>query len=76
MKYQSGEIIEVGDHVLIEHGKTPGIVEFVIESEKDIKLWDLDEAGVLLKSAPFGAVFWPIAEIDDPVIFVSRGTLE
>lgn len=74
MKYLSGEEIEVGDNLLIENRRTPGIVECVIETDQDMKEWNLDEQGVLLKSPPFGSVFWPIEEKDDPVIFVSRGS--
>ena len=74
MKYLSGEEIEVGDNVLIENRRTPGVVECVIETDQDMKEWNLDERGVLLKSLPFGSVFWPIEEKDDPVIFVSRGS--
>ncbi len=72
MNYLTGEAVEIDDHVLIEHGMTPGIVEHIIESAKDMEEWNLDEQGVLLKSPPFGSVFWPIGEKDDPVIFVSR----
>ena len=50
MKYLSGEEIEVGDNVLIENRRTPGVVECVIETDQDMKEWNLDERGVLLKS--------------------------
>lgn len=72
MNYISGEEVQVGDSVLIERCRTPGVVEYIIETDKDIKERDLDERGVLLLSEPFGSVFWPIDEKYDPVIFVSR----
>ena len=72
MNYSSGEEICVGDNVLIERGKTPGVVEYLIDSEQDQSSWNLNERGVLIKAAPFGSVFWPIEENDDPVVFVGR----
>lgn len=73
MNYISGEKIKVGDKVRIERGRTPGVVEHIIESEQDMKEWGLDEQGLLLLSEPLGSVFWPLSETYDPVIFVSRG---
>lgn len=72
MKYLSGEEIRLGDNVLIENGRTNGIVEYIIETESDMEEWNLEEKGVLLKSEPFGSVFWPIEEKNDPVVYVSR----
>lgn len=72
MNYVSGEEIQVGDNVLIERRRTPGVVEYVIETDNDMKGWNLGERGILLLSEPFGSVFWPIDEAYDPVIFVSR----
>jgi len=69
MKYLSGEEILVGDEVLIENGKTPGIVEIIIESQKEMKQWNVEESGVLIKAAPFGLVFWPLSNNDDPIVF-------
>lgn len=73
MRYLSGEEIKVNDNVLIENRRTPGVVEYIIETDQDIKEWNINEQGVLLKSPPFGSVFWPIEGKDDPVVFVSRG---
>jgi len=72
MNYLSGEIIQVGDNVLIEQQKTAGVVEFIVETDKDMKEWNINEQGILLKSEPFGSVFWPFEEKNDPVVFVSR----
>ena len=73
MNYISGEEIKVGDKVLIEQRRTPGLVEHIIETDQDMKEWGLDEQGLLLLSEPFGSIFWPLSETYDPVIFVSRG---
>ena len=69
MNYQTGEEILVGDEVLIENGKTPGIVERIIESQKEMEQWNVEESGVLIKAAPFGLVFWPFSNNDDPIVF-------
>jgi hypothetical protein len=69
MKYLSGEEILVGDEVLIENGKTTGIVETIIESQKEMEQWNVEESGVLIKAAPFGLVFWPHSNSDDPIVF-------
>jgi hypothetical protein len=39
MHYSSGEIVEVGDSVALEYGKTPGLVHAVIESPQQIDEW-------------------------------------
>jgi hypothetical protein len=72
MRYKTGEIVKVGDSVLIENGKTPGVVYSVVETPIHIKEWGLEEAGLSIESEPFGLVFWPKTEEDDPVIFVAR----
>ena len=72
MKYFSGEKVNLGDNVLIENRRTTGVVENIIETENDMKNFNVNEKGVLLKSKPFGLVFWPIEYEDDPVAFVSR----
>lgn len=72
MKYLSGEEVHVGDNVLIENRHTAGVVEHIIESRRDLREWNVNEKGVLLASAPFGSLFWPIEKRDDPVKFVSR----
>ena len=69
MKYSSGEEILVGDEVLIENGKTPGVIETIVETQEEMKEWNVEESGVLVKAAPFGLVFWPLTNTDDPVIF-------
>jgi hypothetical protein len=72
MKYQSGEDIQVGDFVLIEFGKTEGVVKTIIDSIEMAREFNLEETGLLLESEPFGLVFWPMTETEDPVVFLSR----
>lgn len=74
MQYHSGETIEVGDSVTIEHGVTPGVVHDVVESIGSMTEWGLKNPGVMVEAAPFGLVFWPIPSNDehDPLVFVSR----
>ncbi len=74
MQYLSGEKIEVGDSVTIEHGVTPGVVHGVVESIAGMTEWGLKNPGVIVEAAPFGLVFWPEPSNDehDPLIFVSR----
>lgn len=75
MNYLSGEQVQVGDNVLIENGRTSGVVEHIIETTEDMKSWNLHESGLLLASPIFGSVFWPIKQTQDPVVLVSRSSL-
>lgn len=72
MKYLSGEEVVTGDLVFIENGKTKGAIHSVIETREQMEEWGLDEPGVMIESEPFGLVFWPQSEVDDPVVFSSR----
>jgi hypothetical protein len=72
MNYGTGEKVQIGDDVLIENRRTTGEVQHIIETDDDMKNFNVNEKGVLLKSGPFGLVFWPIEYKDDPVVFVSR----
>ncbi|RYE58206.1 MAG: hypothetical protein EOP48_04080 [Sphingobacteriales bacterium] len=74
MNYLTGEKIEVGDEVLIEHEKTIGIVFSVIETSQDMQNWGVDEQGVIIKAEPFGLVMWSHKNINDPLIFRNRKT--
>ncbi|MEC4749044.1 hypothetical protein [Methylomicrobium sp. Wu6] len=72
MRYLTGEHVEVGDSVLIEKGKTEGIVFAIVDTPEKMNQWGADETGLLIESKPFGLVFWPHSEIEDPVIFCNR----
>ena len=71
LRYTTGEVAEIGDSVLIEHGRTPGELYAIIASDNDENEWSLEEPGFMVKAEPFGLVFWPQSDTD-PVIFVSR----
>ena len=75
VRHADGTAVQVGDQVLIEHGRTPGIVEMVIVEPNDIAEFNVGEAGVMLLSRPFWRVFWPLDCPEDPVIFVERGSI-
>lgn len=74
MKYLTGETVKIGDRVLIENGKTTGIVSSVVETVSQMQEWGVDEYGLSIESAPFGLVFWPLSEVEDPVIFKGRSS--
>jgi hypothetical protein len=71
--YSDGTLIKVGDRVLIERGRTPGTVVDVV-GPGDIAAFNVDEAGAMITSAPFGLVFIPESLFGDQgIIFVKRG---
>ena len=71
--YQDGTEMKVGDSVLIEHGRTPGVITELIESVAEQSDWTLDEPGIMIKSPPFGLVFIPVSTLkEDPVVLVQR----
>jgi hypothetical protein len=71
--YADGTEVQVGDSVLIEHGRTPGVVTDLIESVSEQRDCNVNEPGVMLKSPPFGLVFLPLSCLrDDPIVFVAR----
>lgn len=71
-KYQDGSDVLVGDNVLIENGKTPGIVDRIITNDEGAKNINLDEVGIMLKSPPFLVYFSAHWLQQDPLRFVSR----
>jgi hypothetical protein len=72
LAYPNGAEIRVGDSVLIENGRTPGTVVDVIGPEQ-IAAFNVDEPGVMIKSAPFGLVFIPVSLFaDEGIVFVKR----
>ena len=71
--YPDGTEVKVGDSVLIEHRRTSGVVTEVIDSVMAQRQWNVEEPGVMLESAPFGRVFWPVSLFsEDPPVLVSR----
>jgi hypothetical protein len=72
ISYRDGTEIRVGDEVLLEGGKTPGTIVHVVHIEQ-IANFNVDEAGVMIKSAPFGLVFIPVSLIHEgELVFVRR----
>ena len=71
--YQDGTEMKVGDSVLIEDGGTPGVITELIESVAEQRYCNVDEPGIMIKSAPFGLVFIPVSTFgEDPVVLVQR----
>ncbi len=73
MKYNCGEEVKLNDHVLIEQGQVQANVVRIVEAQEELKEVRVKEPGVFLTAEPFGVVFWPIQEINDPIKFKSRG---
>ena len=71
MKYKTGEVVQIGDSVLIENGATPGIVSKIIETQDQMDEWGVEDMGLFIESGPFGLVFWSESD-EDSVKFVSR----
>jgi hypothetical protein len=71
--YQDGTEMKVGDSVLIEHETIPGTISEIIESSSSQREWNVEEAGVMLKSPPFGLLFLPVSTFEhDPIVLVRR----
>jgi hypothetical protein len=72
--YSDGARVEVGDSVLFEGGKTPGVVVEVVDTEAQMAACGVREPGVMLRSPPFGLVYLSdeILE-DDPLVLEKRG---
>lgn len=65
--------MQVGDSVLVEHETVPGTITEIIESASRQKECNVDEAGVMIKSPPFGLLFLPVSTFaHDPIVLVHR----
>jgi hypothetical protein len=74
LTYASGAPVQVGDAVLIEHGRTPGTIVEVVETPAQFADLNVSEPGVMVKSAPFGLVYLPVEWLaEDSLEFVARG---
>jgi len=71
MKYENGEEIKRGDNILIENGKTKGIIYDIIDSLDKQKFWNVNTYGVMIESKPFGLVFWSLDDVDK-IKFINR----
>jgi len=74
-KYPDGSDVKVGDSVLLENGRTPGVVEFIVVTPEEMKATNVEEPGVMLKSPPFGRIYLPQWSLrEDPLHLVSRAS--
>lgn len=72
-KYPNGLAMEIGDTVLLEHGRTSGCVELIVTTPDEMRAINVDEAGVMLISPPFGRVFLPHWSLTrEPLQLVAR----
>ena len=72
--YADGTQVQVGDSVLIEHGRTAGTVEILVCTTQQMAEIGVRQPGVMLLSAPFGRVYLPEECLrKDPLQFVSHG---
>jgi hypothetical protein len=73
MNYLDGTEVMIGDAVLIEHGKTPGMIVAVVEQDR-VAEFNVEGSGVMIRAAPFGLVYIPASMFGDQgVSFKSRG---
>ena len=72
MKYSNGLFAKIGDIVLIENGKTEGVVEDIIDTKQGMEFWGVKEKGLMIKAKPFGLVFW-VMDDEERIVFVERG---
>lgn len=72
-KYADGSTVLIGDTVLIEHGKTSGVVDLIVNTPAEVKDFKVAEVGIMLKDTPAGFVYLTNKWLkDDPLRFVSR----
>ncbi len=73
IRYATGEIAIVGDHVLNDVWKS--VVEAIIATPEDIEAWGLDEPGLMLRCDEAGLVFEPFGSDSwDAIVFEGRAT--
>ena len=73
--YQDGQPIKIGDSVLLENGKTDGIVELIVFTQEEMQAINVTEPGIMLISQPFGRVYLPEwSLLSEPLQLVSRGS--
>ena len=74
-KYQNGSEVMVGDSVLFENGTTSGTVDLIVITEEEMKSINVQGAGLMLKSPPFGLVYLTEHWLkNDPLKFVARAS--
>ncbi|GEM_PF-1553327 len=72
-KYEGGSAILIGDNVLVDKGKMPGVVDLVVNTPAEVKAFKVAEIGIMVK-VPTGLVYLTQKWLkEDPLMFVSRG---
>ena len=64
ISYQDGTEMKVGDSVLIERGRTLGVIADLIESAAEQASCNVHEPGPMIKSPPFDLVFFPVSTLE------------
>ena len=72
-KYTDGSEIKVGDSVLCENEKVPGIIELIALTPEEMSAINVNEPGVMVLSSPFGRLYLPAWSLEeDPLRLVAR----
>jgi hypothetical protein len=76
--YADGSRVCVGDRVLMNQGREPGIVHALIDSNGMMDSWGLEETGVMIEVAPGELHFWPADSLsfEEEIRFISRNAAE
>jgi hypothetical protein len=74
--YPDGTAVRVGDEVLMNQGREPGIVHAIIQTADEMTTWGAEEPGLMVDLRPGGLNFWPTHSLafTDEIRFVSRET--
>lgn len=72
-KYKDNTEVLIGDNVLLESGKTSGVVDLIVNTQAEVKAFKVDEAGVMVSLVGTGMVYLTKQWLaDEPLQFVSR----
>jgi hypothetical protein len=71
--YPDGMEICVGDNVVMNYGREPGVIRAIIDSPGKMNEWNIDENGLMIECEAAGLCFWPAHSLDENEIkFKSR----
>lgn len=72
-KYEDGAEMLIGDHVLLNQGKTGGVVDLIVNTAAEAKDFKVAEIGVMVKTSA-GLVYLTQKWLSEGALtFVSRG---
>lgn len=72
-KYQDGSEVLIGDNILLDNGKTSGVVHLIVNTEDEVKIFKVEEVGIMLQSVSLGLVYLTKDWLkEDSLRFVSR----